>query len=396
MADQPSFVNSLPRSTRCFLCLVLLLVVGLPATAQVVTRPARKKRPKTTAASAPAKGGSNSRRGRAQRARRTAPAATAEEEITEPVAAEKETDESAEAEGTNEPATDGTKKPVTELSGVVTEAELRTRIQEEKPGPVRANLQKLLVAILVSASLKADAITELRSMAQEDRYDPAFFYNTANWLARLGDASAAADTYRKAISQRRGHYARALNNLGVILTRQGRWDEAQTALTAALAQENNAYAEASYNLGRLYLLRGEADLAIRQWSRTLKLEPDHADAVAALAHAYADDGDVRRGLTVIDAYVARAARTGTIVPANITLARRELSVAEAASKNDGDDDDVADKNNPASSRGIVKGTNAAGGRATSVPRLPAPRSFNVDPATYKLLQSARDARAGTA
>ena len=378
MPDQPSFINSVPRLTRYFLCFALLLAVGLPAPAQVVTRRARKKRQKA-AASAPAEG-SSSRGSRAQRARRAAPAA--EEVTTEPLAAEKETKEPAEADGTNEPATNETEEPVAESSRVVTVDELRTRIQDEKPGPVRASLQKLLVAMFVSAGLKADAIMELRSMAQEDRYDPAFFYNTANWLARLGDASAAADAYRKAISQRRGIYARALNNLGVILTRQGRWDEAHTALTAALAQENNAYAEASYNLGRLYLLRGEGGLAIRQWSRTLKLEPDHADATAALARAYAADGDARRGLTIIDAYVARAARTGTIVPAGLTLARRELSATEAVNKSGGNDN-----NNPASSRDIVMGTNAAGGRAT-----PVSRSFSVDPATYKVLQSARDAR----
>jgi tetratricopeptide (TPR) repeat protein len=217
-------------------------------------------------------------------------------------------------------------------------------------------------------------------MIHEDRYDPPFFFNTGNALARLGDASAAEDAYRKAISQRRGNYARALNNLGVILIRQGHWDEARETLAAALMQENYTYAEASYNLGRLHLLRGEPDLAIREWLRTLRLEPAHAEAAAALARAYAEDGDAARGISVLDSFVARSTRTGAGVPREIGEARRELLAPPAATATTAED---ADAVNP----------KVAGGREARPSKRDVKfRAHEVDRATYDLLRNARAER----
>src|SRR4029079_6504287 len=88
----------------------------------------------------------------------------------------------------------------------------------------------------------------------------------------------------KAIEQRHGHYSRALNNLGVVLLRVGRWDEAQDALQSALQLENFRYAEASYNLGRVYAARGQRDLASREWRRALAINPQHDAAKQALAN----------------------------------------------------------------------------------------------------------------
>src|SRR5205085_1977819 len=205
---------------------------------------------------------------------------------------------------------------------------LRAGIKATRDDNARGRLQRELMARLVKAKDKPAALDELRLMLYEDRYDPPFFYNLGNTFVGLGDNSTAVDAYRKAISQRRGHYARALNNLGVILLRQGRWDEAYDALAGALTEEHNTYAEASYNLGRLYLLRGDASLAIREWQHTLVLRPDHADAAAALARAYAEDGDARRGLDVLDAFVARSTRTGDSAPLPVVYARREIVEAD--------------------------------------------------------------------
>jgi Tfp pilus assembly protein PilF len=214
----------------------------------------------------------------------------------------------------------------------------------------------------------------LRLMINEDRFDPPFFFNTGNALARLGDASAAEEAYRKAIRQRHGNYARALNNLGVILIRQGHWDEAQQTFAAALLQENYAYAEASYNLGRLQQLRGETDLAIREWSRTLQLEPTHAEAAAALARTYAEDGDAKRGLLVLDNFIARATRAGASVPREINDARRELVGAAGGATDDASlNAKTNDQDGAADSRGNF-------------------RAREVDRVTYKLLQTARERR----
>lgn len=114
--------------------------------------------------------------------------------------------------------------------------------------------------------------------------DPIGLYNLGNTYARAGNNEAAIAAYRKAIEQRNGHYSRALNNLGVVLLRVGRWDEAQEALQSALRLENFRYAEASYNLGRVYAARGQHDLASREWRRALAINPQHDAAKQALAN----------------------------------------------------------------------------------------------------------------
>jgi tetratricopeptide (TPR) repeat protein len=276
------------------------------------------------------------------------------------------------------------------------EAELQRRreeIKDAKPEE-RARLERALVDRLVELNLKDEALSELRLAVHEDRFDPAFFYNTGNALARLGDANAAADAYRKAISQRKGNYARALNNLGVVLTRQGRWDEAYDALNTALTQENFNYAEASYNLGRLHLLRGETNLAIREWTRTLQLDPDHVAATAALARAYAEDGNSKRALAVIENFTARSSQVGGSLPREIAFARTEInsgveSSDAARERREGFASSGSTPTNVASSNVAPSSSTSRTGvaRTGSHPL----RAVSVDQTTYDLLQQARGA-----
>jgi tetratricopeptide (TPR) repeat protein len=196
---------------------------------------------------------------------------------------------------------------------------LRAQIRDAKDEAERARLRRTLVDYLVALERKSEAIDELRMALKEERFDPVGFYNIGNALVRLGDADTAVEAYRKAIAQRQGHYSRASHNLGVLLLRQGRWDEAQEALTDALRQEAFRYAEASYNLGRLYSLRGEAALAIHEWSRALALQPDHLDAALALARAYAEDGNPERAVSIIDSFTGRQGANE-----QLTAARREI------------------------------------------------------------------------
>lgn len=182
---------------------------------------------------------------------------------------------------------------------------LRAQIAEATDADERARLRRTLVDYLVALNRQSEAIKELREMAREKRIDPVGFYNIGNALVRLGDIETAIDAYRKAIEQRKGNYARALNNLGVLLIRQKRWDEAFEALSSALRQENFRYGEASYNLGRLHAARGETKLAINEWSRALLAQPDHLDAALLLARALAATGEAERAIAVIDAFVER-------------------------------------------------------------------------------------------
>ncbi|HVF42292.1 MAG TPA: tetratricopeptide repeat protein [Pyrinomonadaceae bacterium] len=191
----------------------------------------------------------------------------------------------------------------------------------------RARQRQATAERLAASGDRAEAVTLLRSMLAEQRFDPAFFYNTGNALARMGESEAAVDAYRKAVSQRRGNYARAQHNLGVVLTRLGRWEEAEEALTAALKLESFTYAEASYSLGRLHALRGESGLAMTEWARTLRLKPDHAEAAVALARLLADGGDTQQALATLDALSERLSRRGVESPREIAVARGEIVAA---------------------------------------------------------------------
>jgi len=169
---------------------------------------------------------------------------------------------------------------------------LRDQIEMAASAQERKRLVFALVDQLLLQGKKEDAINELHQMTAEDRFDPQSFYNIGNALARLSDAEGAIAAYRKAIDQRKGGYSRAQNNLGVVLMREGRWDEAYDALLTALKLENFRYAEASYNLGRLHATRGENDLALREWRRTLTIDPQHAAAAQAITSLRNADGIV--------------------------------------------------------------------------------------------------------
>ncbi len=160
---------------------------------------------------------------------------------------------------------------------------LRDQVEAAPIGPEHIRLQLNLAEQLVAANEKGEATKVLQAITKADVFDPPGFYNAGNALARLGDSDEAINAYRKAIDQRKGKYSRALNNLGVVLLREGRWDEAYDALLSAMKLESFRYAEASYNLGRLYFVRGERDLAIREWRRALTVDPEHSGAVQALA-----------------------------------------------------------------------------------------------------------------
>src|SRR6266704_3578818 len=84
-------------------------------------------------------------------------------------------------------------------------------------------------------------------------------------------------------------YAAAWNNLGLLLHRMGRYDEAESAYASALEQDPHC-CEAAYNLGSLHEDRGAPEDAIFDYRRALELSPDYADAHFNLAGALARNG----------------------------------------------------------------------------------------------------------
>jgi tetratricopeptide (TPR) repeat protein len=286
-----------------------------------------------------------------------------------------------------------------EAPGAEVEA-LRAKAEGASNPPERARLRLSLAEALAEGGKRAEAVALARELVEEERFDPPFFYNAGNTLARLGESEAAAGAYHKAVAQKRGNYSRAQHNLGVVLTRLGRWDEAEAALRAALRLENDSYAEASYNLGRLHALRGESGLAAAEWARTLRLRPDHGHAAAALARTLAEGGDAEQASAVLDAYEARAKARGVAVPREVEVARGEI----VAAANVYEAGRVSGLRRTAEDAGK---TESAGGGAKTADALPdslallrgarapksAPARFVIETQAYALLLNARAARA---
>ena len=165
---------------------------------------------------------------------------------------------------------------------------LRDQIAAAATVPDRNRLQLKLADELAKTGHKTEALDELNTLLKGDAYDPVSYYNLGNAFVRLGETESAITAYRRAIAQRNS-YSRAHNNLGVVLLREGRWDEAYDSFIAALKLENFRYAEASYNLGRLYAARGQHDLAVREWRRALAVDPKHDAAAQALSRGEDED-----------------------------------------------------------------------------------------------------------
>jgi tetratricopeptide (TPR) repeat protein len=299
-----------------------------------------------------------------------------------------------------EASKDATAREVAEVAAAPSEEveALRAKAEASSNPSERARLRLSLAEALAEGGQRAEAVGLVRAEVSAERFDPQFFYNAGNALARLGESEAAADAYRKAVAQKRGNYARAQHNLGVVLMRLGRWEEAEASLRAAMRLENDTYAEASYSLGRLHALRGESGLAAAEWTRTLRLRPDHADAAAALARTLAEGGDSEQAFRVLDAFETRAARRGASVPREVTVARGEIVAAAnvyAATRAAGVSHTVeagvsrtseadAKTNTLPDSTALLRGVRAA---------KSAPAQFVIEKESYTFLLKARAARA---
>ena len=115
-----------------------------------------------------------------------------------------------------------------------------------------------------------------------------WFERASEWDGDPAQWEDAIDAYRRVVSID-PTYAAAWNNLGLLLHRMGRYDEAGTAYLSALDQDPQC-CEAAYNLGSLHEDRGEIDDAIGDYRKALELSPDYADAHFNLAGALARNG----------------------------------------------------------------------------------------------------------
>ncbi len=135
------------------------------------------------------------------------------------------------------------------------------------------------------ATLVTGMVRPIQPPAQQAE---AWFDRASEWDSDPATWEDAIDAYRRVIAMD-PTYAAAWNNLGLLLHRMGRYDEARTAYTAAL-EADPRLAEAAYNLGSLDEDCGDVEEAIGHYRRALELQPGYADAHFNLAAALARMG----------------------------------------------------------------------------------------------------------
>jgi len=150
-----------------------------------------------------------------------------------------------------------------------------------------------MVLALDSGGLEAAATATLatglvRPLAPPAEQAETWFERASEWDGDPAQWEYAIDSYRRVVSID-PTYAAAWNNLGLLLHRMGRYDEAGEAYLSALAQDPQC-CEAAYNMGSLHEDRGEIEDAISDYRKALELSADYADAHFNLAGALARNG----------------------------------------------------------------------------------------------------------
>jgi tetratricopeptide (TPR) repeat protein len=150
-----------------------------------------------------------------------------------------------------------------------------------------------MVLALDTGGLEAAASATLatglvRPMAPPAEQAETWFERASEWDGDPAHWEDAIGAYQRVVSIDPS-YAAAWNNLGLLLHRMGRHDEAATAYAAALKQDPHC-CEAAYNLGSLHEDQGAIEDAIGNYRMALELSPDYADAHFNLAGALARSG----------------------------------------------------------------------------------------------------------
>ena len=95
----------------------------------------------------------------------------------------------------------------------------------------------------------------------------------------------------------------AYNNLGTILAREGRTEEAIAHLQQAMTI-NPDCADAHYNLGGIFFQQGRMEEAIAQFQQTLAIKPDHAEAHYNLGNLFLQQGQVDKAIAQFEEALA--------------------------------------------------------------------------------------------
>lgn len=138
------------------------------------------------------------------------------------------------------------------------------------------------------------ALGDFKAALTLDQENPAYRFNYANFLQRIGELEAAEREFRTAIAVA-PTYVPALNNLGALLKSQHRVDEAESVYIQALRCSPKD-PTLHNNLGVILLEARNYKAASERFEAALKLRPCYAEALngLGLAFKHLDDLDKAR------------------------------------------------------------------------------------------------------
>jgi tetratricopeptide (TPR) repeat protein len=130
----------------------------------------------------------------------------------------------------------------------------------------------------------------VRPMARPESEAQRWFELGSQWDGDPAEWERAIDAYQRVITLDPQHGA-AWNNLGLLLHRLGRYEDARRHYEVALAADPTC-AEAAYNLGSLHDDLADLSQAVTWYRRALEVRLDYADAHFNLASALERRGDL--------------------------------------------------------------------------------------------------------
>lgn len=181
------------------------------------------------------------------------------------------------------------RQPLTEVRFVLDGSRLLAQSERVRFDPRTGQTVLDLDAGTLAADAAATLVTGLvRPLAPPAEQADIWFERASEWDADPEQWEDAIEAYRRVVAVDPS-YAAAWNNLGLLLHRLGRHDEARAAYARGLTEDPQC-AEAAYNLGSLAEDEGDAEEAIRRYRDALAVSPDYADAHFNLAGALARSG----------------------------------------------------------------------------------------------------------
>ncbi len=109
---------------------------------------------------------------------------------------------------------------------------------------------------------------------------PEFAYYNIGWaMFNKGDIQGAVISFTKSVEVN-PRYLRAHNDLGFVLERAGRDDDAEQAYLNALRLDDS-FADARLNLGALLMRKGDKNGALREFNKIIEVAPGSGWAVSA-------------------------------------------------------------------------------------------------------------------